>query len=117
MLFMKILSIGNSFSEDAHRWLHAVSKTGNCLVDTLNLHIGGCTLEMHYDNIIGNKSGYSFQGNDGKYIKGASVNEIIENESFDVVTVQQASGFSGMPQSYFPYLQFHYNFQQSELLH
>lgn len=102
---MKVLSIGNSFSQDAHRWLHSVSNTGSCVVNTFNLFIGGCTLETHYDNILGNKVSYSLEGNNIEYIKDTSVNEIIENETFDVVTIQQASGFSGIPQSYFPYLE------------
>ena len=66
--------------------------------------IGGCTLETHLDCIKNKKADYSFQGNGLEYIKNASANEIIENEAFDVITVQQASGFSGRPQSYIPYL-------------
>ena len=101
---MKILSIGNSFSEDAHRWLHDISLCGKTEIDTTNLVIGGCTLETHIDCIKNRKESYNLQDNGIEYIKKASANEVIENEKFDVVTVQQASGFSGRPQSYIPYL-------------
>ena len=101
---MKILSIGNSFSEDAHRWLHDISLGGKTKIDTANLMIGGCTLETHIDCIENKKSSYVLQGNGGKHIRSASANEVIEGEEFDIITVQQASGFSGRPQSYIPYL-------------
>lgn len=101
---MKVLSIGNSFSEDAQRWLHDISLCGKTKIDTTNLLIGGCTLETHIDCIKNKKAIYCLQGNRVEFIKNASVNEIIENEEFDIITVQQASGFSGRPQSYIPYL-------------
>lgn len=101
---MKILSIGNSFSEDAQRWLHDISLCGNTRIDTTNLYIGGCTLETHYNNIRGNKYDYSFQGNGIKHIKSSSINAALSEDKYDIITVQQASGFSGIPQSYIPFL-------------
>ena len=101
---MKVLSVGNSFSEDAQHWLHEISLCGKTKIDTANLMIGGCTLETHLDCIKNKKVSYCLQGNGGEHIKNASANEAIENENFDIVTVQQASGFSGRPQSYIPYL-------------
>ena len=101
---MKVLSIGNSFSEDAQRWLHDISLCGKTKIDTNNLMIGGCTLETHLDCIKNREVSYCLQGNGGEHIRNVSANEVIENENFDIVTVQQASGFSGRPQSYIPYL-------------
>ena len=51
MIFVKILSIGNSFSEDATAYLHKISEAGNCPIDISNLYIGGCSLHMHACNI------------------------------------------------------------------
>lgn len=101
---MKILSIGNSFSEDAQRWLHTISLDGNHKIDTVNLFIGGCSLEMHWDCIVNNKTDYDYMGNNIERLRKASVNEVLENEKFDIITIQQASGFSGKPQSYVPYI-------------
>ena len=101
---MKVLSIGNSFSEDAHRWLHDISLCVGTRIDTANLIIGGCTLETHMDCIANKKTRYALQGNGGDHIRSASANEVIEGEAFDIITVQQASGYSGKPQSYIPYL-------------
>lgn len=101
---MKVLSIGNSFSEDAQRWLHSISEAGGKTIDTFNLMIGGCTLQTHYNNIKENKSDYAFQGNNLEYIKNSSINAALAGDKYDVVTVQQASGYSGIPQSYVPYI-------------
>ena len=101
---MKVLSIGNSFSEDAVRWLHDISLGGKTRIDTENLMIGGCSLETHFNCIKNAAVDYCLQGNGLEYIRKASANEVIENETFDIITVQQASALSGRPQSYVPYL-------------
>ena len=101
---MKILSIGNSFSQDAHRWLHSLAAAGNDNIDTYNLYIGGCTLERHWECIQNNLNDYDKEGNDGKFLCKSSVSEALSGDTFDVITLQQASGFSGKPQSYIPYL-------------
>lgn len=101
---MKVLSIGNSFSQDAHRWLHSIAKADNYNLDTINLYIGGCSLEMHWNNYISDALDYDFEGNNGEFLKKTSISKALESDEFDVVTLQQVSGLSGKPQSYFPYL-------------
>ena len=46
-LNVKILSIGNSFSVDAHAYLHALAKKRGFDIKAVNLAIGGCSLETH----------------------------------------------------------------------
>ncbi len=101
---MKILSIGNSFSQDAQRWLHSIAKVSGDNIDTYNLFIGGCSLETHWNCIKNNLCDYSKEGNDGKWICNTTLLDALESDQFDIVTVQQASGSSGQPQSYIPYL-------------
>ena len=60
---MKILSIGNSFSQDAQRYLHRLAKHDGVNIKTVNLYIGGCPLRKHYLNILDDKSAYSFEFN------------------------------------------------------
>ena len=52
---MRILSIGNSFSQDAHKWLHELAQDNDVDLETVNLYIGGCSLKMHWENIQNNK--------------------------------------------------------------
>ena len=41
---MDILSLGNSFSQDAQRYLHGIAKAGGASIESFNLCIGGCPL-------------------------------------------------------------------------
>ena len=44
---MKVLAIGNSFSEDATRYLHDIAKADGVALEVANLYIGGCPLDRH----------------------------------------------------------------------
>ena len=55
---MKILFIGNSFSQDATRYIEAISE-GELFVR--NLYIGGCSLEMHAENVEGDVAAYLYE--------------------------------------------------------
>lgn len=103
---MNILCIGNSFSEDATRYLHQIS--GEELY-VRNLYIGGCSLEAHYKNIMEEKADYEYQKN-GRMLRMISINEAITKKKWDFVTVQQVSHFSGMAQTYEPYIEFILNY-------
>lgn len=45
---MKILAIGNSFSEDAMYYLKNIADADGVEVKAVNLYIGGCNLERHW---------------------------------------------------------------------
>ena len=57
---MKILSISNSFSQDAQRYLHALAEHNGVNMKTVNLFIGGCTLYRHYSNMLDDRAEYDF---------------------------------------------------------
>ena len=44
VIFMKVLAIGNSFSQDATRYLHQIAKANQFDLKVVNLYIGGCSL-------------------------------------------------------------------------
>ncbi len=97
---MKILAIGNSFSEDATCYLQRISQ-GELYVR--NLYIGGCSLEKHIECLIGDLKEYDFQ-KDGKALRKISIREALSYKDWDYITVQQVSGLSGIEDSYEPYL-------------
>ena len=101
---MKILSIGNSFSQDAHRWLHHIAELSGVHMDTVNLYIGGCTLAQHWDNYVQNAVAYDLEINGGTPVRKVSISEALDMDNWDVITLQQASPHSGMPQTYVPAL-------------
>lgn len=101
---MKILSIGNSFSEDAQRWLHLLAKDNGIVIECANLFIGGCSLETHWQNVKENNAFYDYQVNGIDANEKISIADALKKEDWDIVTLQQVSGLSGMPQSYEPYI-------------
>ena len=101
---MKILSIGNSFSEDAHRWLHSLAKLHGIDIQTANLYIGGCSLETHWKNFCENNAFYDYQINGNEANEKISINDALLREKWDIITLQQVSDLSGMPESYEPYI-------------
>lgn len=103
---MRILSIGNSFSEDAQRWLTAVARSaGNKDFECHNLYIGGCSLKRHWDEHIEGNSSYDYMIDGSLPLRKISLIEALETlGEFDVITLQQTSRTSGQPQSYLPYL-------------
>ena len=101
---MNILAIGNSFSSDATRYLHEISEAGGEPVKVVNLFIGGCSLETHYKNITDDLRAYMLEFNGyatGFYV---SVREALQSETWDYVTMQQASILSFDYNAYTPYL-------------
>ena len=102
---MKIVSIGNSFSEDAQAYLHALAEQRGIDLTTVNLAIGGCSLQTHYDNMVHNNANYLYGVNGGAWAEQlVTIKEILETEHFDAMTLQQVSGLSGQYESYQPYL-------------
>jgi len=101
---MKILSIGNSFSQDAQSWLHTVARVNGTELTCVNLYIGGCSLERHWNNVLADSKDYPVYLNGVSEERMVSISEALDMDEWDIITVQQVSGHSGRPQSYFPYL-------------
>lgn len=102
---MKILSIGNSFSTDAQRYLHRLAKKAGVEMKTVNLYIGGCPLHTHYLNMLDDTKAYDFQFNGESTGLKVSIREVLRSDSWDVVTFQQASTFSARFETYTPYIE------------
>ena len=101
---MDILSIGNSFSNDATRYLHQIARADGVLLNTFNLYIGGCSLERHYRNMLSGERAYVLQVNGMSTGFNVSLEEGLLNRAWDIVTLQQVSGQSVSYDSYQPYL-------------
>lgn len=102
---MKILSIGNSFSQDAQRYLHRLAKNEGVDMKTVNLYIGGCPLRSHYLNILDDTVAYEFQFNGELTGLKVSIRQALRSDNWDYVTIQQASHDSARFATYEPYLE------------
>ena len=105
---ISILAIGNSFSVDAMQYLYDILKEDGAKEIVLgNLYIGGCTLVRHDANFRLNSPSYKYYKNtDGKWQTTEHFRPLdaLEEREWDYITMQQASGVSGLPDSFDPYL-------------
>ena len=106
---VKVLAIGNSFSEDAvEEHLSSLAQAEGLTVVIGNMYIGGCSLERHVNNLRGNLPEYRYRKFDPKgnmkEINGYTLDKVLAEEDWDYISVQQVSSFSGMPETYSPWL-------------
>lgn len=100
---LKILSIGNSFSQDSTTYLYDLAKNDGVELKVVNLYIGGCSLELHWNNILENKADYDYQLNGESTGRYVTISEILLEDEWDIITLQQCSGFSGLMDTYYPF--------------
>lgn len=102
----KVLSIGNSFSEDAHRYLWSIAQSYGIAPENIviaNMYIGGSELALHTTNLTNDAAAYTYQYYEGatmQSLNGVKLSQAIKAERWDVVTFQQASHYSGMADKY-----------------
>jgi hypothetical protein len=108
---LRILAIGNSFSDDGTEYLPALLENLNVEnVEVARLYVGGCTLEQHvnfYDNSEAAYKFYRSKAGENKWVENpekVTMQYALAMGEWDIITMQQASGFSGMYDSYTPYL-------------
>lgn len=101
---LKILIIGNSFSHDTMEY---VSQIADGFVEEdiqlAVMYIGGCTLEQHAQNAKQNAAAYEYYLNtDGRWTMdpGHKLLDVVRNDNWDVILLQQASKHSGLPSTY-----------------
>ena len=106
---MNVLSIGNSFSTNAHKFLPHIAKAAGKELLLCNLFIGGCSLEQHWKNWREENADYDYEvylpfETEMSRPDGVALHEAVEDEDWDVITLQQGSALSGVKESYMPYL-------------
>lgn len=103
-LKMNVLSIGNSFSQDAQRYLHQIAAEDGFDLQVANLYYSGCSLATHYSNMQNGNAAYNYDINGATSGPKISLEEALEKQDWDVVTLQQVSGDSPDYSTYQPYL-------------
>ena len=88
----KILAIGNSFSEDATKYLHQTAKAAGVDTKVVNLYIGGCPLERHWKNMETGEAAYQYQKNGVLTERHISIEEALQEEEWDFIITQQLDG-------------------------
>lgn len=105
---VKVLLIGNSFSADAvEQNLYELSKLAGKKIVIGNLYYGGASLELHWNNYQKREIAYSYFkcNKEGKITNVlSSINDAINDEKWDYISLQQVSNYSGVKESFSPYL-------------
>lgn len=106
---IKILAIGNSFSVDASEaYLDDLAKAAGVKMIIGNCNIGGCSLKRHSDIVKGDSALYAYRkiiNGDSVLLLNRTLQFCLQDENWDYVTFQQVSHFSGMFDTYFPYIE------------
>lgn len=108
---LRILAIGNSFSDDGMEHLPALlADMGVEDVELARLYVGGCSLEQHTNFYTKGEAAYDFYhsaAGENRWIKSekkVTMQYALEMGDWDIITLQQVSGKSGLYDSYLPYL-------------
>lgn len=101
---VRILAIGNSFSQDAvEQYLYDLAKAAGVEVVIGNLYIGGCDLDRHFANFVSDAEDYEYRkvtGGEKKNRTGMRLSQVLIDEPWDYISLQQASGKSGIYESF-----------------
>jgi len=98
---VRLLTIGNSFAQNALRFLPDIVKaSGNELI-VGRANLGGCTFERHWNHAAKYLADPSDKA--GKPYGGKSLVEMLQSRKWDAVTVQQVSWQSHDTRTYEPY--------------
>lgn len=101
---LKILTIGNSFSDDTMQYVYKIAKSAGVEKIKLgNLYIGGCSLDTHTSNAKTNARAYDYRTNSADAWVNAPnyrMKDAILSENWDFISLQQASGSSGIKETY-----------------
>ncbi|MGN1018746.1 MAG: DUF4886 domain-containing protein [Aristaeellaceae bacterium] len=101
---MRILAIGNSFSQDATAMLRPVLASSGIQAEVMNLYIGGCSLERHWQNIEQDAPLYEEQRDGEPTGRKLSIRQALAEGPWDWIVTQQASHDSGWENTYEPFL-------------
>jgi hypothetical protein len=106
---IKVLTIGNSFSEDAvENYLYDMARAAGHKVLIANMYIGGCNLETHWKNASGSLPAYQLRTISPDGTRGTmndqALKEVITGENWDYISFQEVSQLSGKIGGYTEYL-------------
>ena len=101
---LKVLAIGNSFSEDSveQNLYEITAELGDTLIIG-NAYIGGCSIDRHVNNLKNGLPEYSYRKIENGILKrteNQTLRDIIKDEDWDIISLQQVSGLSGRTSSY-----------------
>lgn len=116
---IKILAIGNSFSDDAlEHYLAGLARASGEKVVIGNLYIGGARLSTHWGNAKNDKPAYSYRKiENGKrnVLPNTTIAYALLDEDWNFISFQQASIYSGRYTTFIEPLSNLYNYVKDKI--
>lgn len=103
---LKVLAIGNSFSQDATTYIKQIALADGVDLRVASASIGGCSFERHYNNITNGTRDYHFvyyTPEETYRTAEVTLEECLKANDWDIITIQQVSGLSGKYETFFPF--------------
>lgn len=102
---VRLLTVGNSFADNAARYLGQIAEAAGCKLVLGKANIGGCPLNKHWQLAEKHEADPAApEGKPyGKKGEGKSLQEMLQSQPWDFVTIQQFSYISHDVKTYQPY--------------
>ena len=101
---LRLLTIGNSYSDDMMQYVYPIAADLGIRDIVLgNLFIGGCPIDRHADNALHNTPDYEYRFNDNgtwQNTPAFRLEDALRSREWDLISMQQASAGSGRPETY-----------------
>ena len=101
---MNVLTIGNSFSDDATRYLHQIARKDFVDLQVANVSIGGCPLSAHMKTMYAENKRHMLNYNGSTTGIFVSIQEALASRDWDYVSLQQVSHKAPKYETFQPYL-------------
>lgn len=98
---LRLFIIGNSFSQNASKYLPQLTQEAGHQLIIGRAELGGCSLQRHWEHALAAEQ--NPEDSKGKPYGGKSLKMLLSEGVWDVITLQQASILSGNIDTYQPY--------------
>lgn len=101
---VRLLTIGNSFAGNAMTYFPSLAEAAGHQLIYGEANLGGCTLERHWRHVTQYEA--DPEGDEGSpYRGGRSLADLLAEQEWDFITIQQASSISHDLSTYYPYVE------------
>ncbi|MBO4216529.1 MAG: DUF4886 domain-containing protein [Clostridia bacterium] len=100
---LRILAVGNSFSQDSVEYLPALLRSAGIPCVVGDLYNPGCTMQRHVESAAAGKGIYNYLKNTGCEWTDRPETPLsfaLADEDWDIITIQEASRLTGFPESF-----------------
>ena len=97
---LKILTVGNSFTWSLRSCFPQVAEAGGVKFKLAFANLGGCTFERHWKEYLKSEKDPSYKPYENKK---KSLRDLLTEDKWDIVTIQQGSPLSWRAETYQPY--------------